>query len=640
MDILDSFFKIYNGIFAYRVRFHEAYLERFTVFRQSFILFLEEISDFKYVEEHYKIVRYHNQPMTFLILIPNLTFAALKSSWIYQFYERINAFSAGVFHHSFFITNEIDTVTLSTVEWFTPSGCNTPFLTKLNTFKKDLMTWHSELKSYEKFIEYFGCELVLGLPIVEQAVLHHVSGFSLINEKLHKVETHGIIPVVFNIAANLHNFTDAYQPIIMHDYNMEEFGDSYFDLVSIENETAKTPSVYFQIEPLNSLKYHKDISHTVTDLKIYMLVTPGEKYTQYQKFILPFDQQTWIFVGITFSVTFLTIFVVNCLSKPTQNIVYGHKIENPFWNVISIFFGIAQTRLPDRNFSSKFFEFMTTEPRFLPPKTIQDVVERKYQVYALDVHLYYSREINRLEKWPNVLPISTKKFYEIFLTQSQNASSKTALCVDDFLLNFVANFTKSNHDWIQLKQSILYTTHEAFVFLGPSFYYRMFKKLIDSLISTGVMKYLIENFYTKDRIFKRSKGGPKILTIPDLMFGFNIWIGFCFISFSLFLGEQLARYVEKRTKPVKIVQHRIVVVKRLHSTIVKNVIDNQENEIISTPNLRTENMQNLTCKSPEKVKAFKESLDKESNQDSNEIFNFESQNDNLDEMLLQDIETY
>ena len=174
----------------------------------------------------------------------------------------------------------------------------------------------------------------------------------------------------------------------------------------------------FQIQPLNGLMYHKEIASVVSDSKIFMLVTPGEKYTQYEKFILPFDLQTWIFVGVTFIATFSTIFVVNCLSKPTQSTVYGHKVESPIWNVISIFFGIAQTRLPDRNFSrfiltififfclifrtcfqSKFFEFMTTEPRWPPPKTIQDVIEREYQVFALDAHLSYSSGKDRSEKW-------------------------------------------------------------------------------------------------------------------------------------------------------------------------------------------------------------------------------------------------
>ena len=35
-------------------------------------------------------------------------------------------------------------------------------------------------------------------------------------------------------------------------------------------------------------------------------------------------------------------------------------------------------------FQSKFFEFMTSEPRQPPPKTIDDVIDRGYNVYAME----------------------------------------------------------------------------------------------------------------------------------------------------------------------------------------------------------------------------------------------------------------
>ena len=153
-------------------------------------------------------------------------------------------------------------------------------------------------------------------------------------------------------------------------------------------------------------------SHVIENLNVRMYATPSEKYTPYEKFFLPFDLETWILLTVTFMLTFLSIFIVNRLSKSAQSLVYGHKVETPIWNVIRIFFGISQTKLPNKNFprfilimfiyfclvfrtcfQSKFFEFMTSEPRRDPPKSIDDLIERKYNVLATLGNLqYYSKE--------------------------------------------------------------------------------------------------------------------------------------------------------------------------------------------------------------------------------------------------------
>ena len=138
------------------------------------------------------------------------------------------------------------------------------------------------------------------------------------------------------------------------------------------------------------------------DLKFRLLVTPADAYTPYEKLVLPFDLLTWILLVTTFAVTFLTIFIINRLPRTARAFVYGNKITNPAWNVASIFFGISQTKLPSEHFSrfililfiffclifrtcfqSKSFEFLTSEPRRPPPKSVEDLLERNYTIKTL-----------------------------------------------------------------------------------------------------------------------------------------------------------------------------------------------------------------------------------------------------------------
>ena len=154
-------------------------------------------------------------------------------------------------------------------------------------------------------------------------------------------------------------------------------------------------NVFFEVRSLHHVDNNYKASGIVADLNVLIFVTPAEKYTAYEKLFLPFDLETWILLSVTFLSTFVSIQIINRFSKSTQSLVYGKNIENPIWNVISIFFGISQTRLPTKNFSrfilimfiffclifrtcfqSKFFEFMTSEPRRPAPKTIDDVIDR------------------------------------------------------------------------------------------------------------------------------------------------------------------------------------------------------------------------------------------------------------------------
>ncbi|KAL7050120.1 hypothetical protein ACKWTF_003962 [Chironomus riparius] len=159
----------------------------------------------------------------------------------------------------------------------------------------------------------------------------------------------------------------------------------------------------------------------------------------------------------------------------------------------------------------------------------------------MDVNQKLASDLYRTERWPKVLNVTPIAFMDKFLTQSQNSSAKMGLCVDEYFKNFVEFGEQRNDDWNQLEDVVLYTTYETFMFHNFAFYYRMFKNVIDNLIPTGVMKHLIENYYTKKWKFEKLEDEPKVLSLDDLIFGFNIWLGCCLITIIVFFAEQIGR---------------------------------------------------------------------------------------------------
>jgi len=173
----------------------------------------------------------------------------------------------------------------------------------------------------------------------------------------------------------------------------------------VVNNTFNEPNVVFFVYSLTDLSQKNlRMTNAFEEVKILVVSTPADAYTPYEKLLLPFDTETWILLIVTFLLTFVIILIINKLSKRAQNIVYGKQVDTPIWNVISIFFGISQTKLPTENFSrfiltlfiifclifrtcfqSKSFEFMTSEPRRAPPKTPQDLIDMNYTLLVYNV---------------------------------------------------------------------------------------------------------------------------------------------------------------------------------------------------------------------------------------------------------------
>jgi len=174
-----------------------------------------------------------------------------------------------------------------------------------------------------------------------------------------------------------------------------------------------------------------------------------------------------------------------------------------------------------------------------------------------------------------------------FLTQSQNSSAKMALCVDEYFKNFIEFRTHKNHDWNQLEDVVLYTTYETFMFHNFAFYFRMFKNVIDNLIPTEIMSHLIETHYTRKWKFEKFEDEPKVLSLDDLVFGFNIWLGCCLITFVVFIAEQIKRIKSKMCSGIK---------DNMENVTFPKIYPSKDCATESCSRLNTENVKNFRIK--------------------------------------------
>lgn len=215
-DILADFMSKVNGKFSYQMVSYNDFGQHIRMLQGSNIFAIKSLNDFDYIERFLKIVRYQNQPIKYFIIVPNMTFNQLRESEIHKNFKSLNVHSNSIFHYSYFITIEKDIVTLSTVEWFSPNGCNTPYFSILNTFNKTTMSWSTKLTNYEKFLNYHGCELVMMVPTIKHdRTIDNVCGFSLVAKDLTNFDVIGITPGIFEISSKFYNYTPEFQPVVL-----------------------------------------------------------------------------------------------------------------------------------------------------------------------------------------------------------------------------------------------------------------------------------------------------------------------------------------------------------------------------------------------------------------------------------------
>lgn len=117
---------------------------------------------------------------------------------------------------------------------------------------------------------------------------------------------------------------------------------------------------------------------------------------------------------------------------------------------------------------------------------------------------------------------------------STNGTAKMCLIMDEILRK---DFDRHNFiRWNELKNTVMFTSLEPFIFHEKAFFFRMIKMTVNRLIDTGIMRYLL-NIHLNERKPSKIKDEPKVLNLNDLDFGFALYSAFCGLSIFLFLFE-------------------------------------------------------------------------------------------------------
>lgn len=127
-----------------------------------------------------------------------------------------------------------------------------------------------------------------------------------------------------------------------------------------------------------------------------------------------------------------------------------------------------------------------------------------------------------------------------------------ALCVDEYYQNSAESSIHESLGWNQLQDIVLFTTFDAFLFIDNSFYFTMLQALINNLIPSGLMNFLVDEYLRKKWNAQKVEKNPKVLSIDDLQFGFKIWFGTCLCACFTFMIEKGIKFRNLKKSKVKV----------------------------------------------------------------------------------------
>ncbi|KAL7036921.1 hypothetical protein ACKWTF_008996 [Chironomus riparius] len=286
---------------------------------------------------------------------------------------------------------------------------------------------------------------------------------------------------------------------------------------------------------LSRVKYF-DSSESFNNYPVFFVLSPEKKLSWLQKLLKPFDLIVWILLLLTFCFGIAVILIINRKFKYLKPLVYGHRINHPIINMISVFVGQAQSILPKMNFARfilmlfMIFSFvirgvyqgflhksLQSDGQLKEPQSVQELIDKKYNFIMSEPNLDFLKYY--LPKSYDQAKI--KENNEMNLNIFSGYSERNATLASKFeLLRY-----SLDHNKFPFK-----ICKESYITINiVMYYYKNFflKSAIDEalrrILAHGFMEYWSKEFDETDR-WKIKNKKPIVLTSEHLSGAFNILI--------------------------------------------------------------------------------------------------------------------
>lgn len=292
---------------------------------QSAIILSKSIKSAAKFLVYSKLKNIFPKKLKFLIYVENFQLEVPELPIIWNFTH--------LWHFSYFLINTEREIIFASIEWFADL-CDVQQIEIQNSFDKKLKSWKENFKIREKFRDFHKCPLVF-----------QIAHFGNSYHTQYEVKTFKPFGLLADISLEVSRRGNATAVLQLEKRGIKEKNTN--PLQNMKSHVIVGSKATFVMREPNSRAH---ITSTFAETSFVFAITPGEDYSSYEKLLLPFDWETWLYLILTFASAFLVIFIVNRTPKSIRETFYGKNVKNAAFEVVGGFFGIPQNFLPVENF--------------------------------------------------------------------------------------------------------------------------------------------------------------------------------------------------------------------------------------------------------------------------------------------------
>lgn len=466
----------------------------------SSILLFDSVQNFKDNVKNIKWLSNKRVRYPHLVYIPNATLADIEENFLDGF----------DIDNVAFLTNLTEiSIELASSFMFTPKKCRSNQPKIINKFTGPDFKWVNTNSSGfypQKYRNFHGCELMMAHdPTISYNPFYdNQTMFSVLYHELSSILNYTLNEYHIRI---WHNFTNC-----------------------TKCDVFKMTDFYFE--------HAKYITSDMIDIQfpVYIL-PPGESYTQFEKMLIVFDEGLWIAIIATFVIAFVSIQIINLLSRDTQDFVFGRDIRSPTLNILSIFLVGDQYRVPRRSFA-RFLLVLFVIWCLIIRTCYQSMMFKFLQQDVRRSQTITEEECDSLKilNITNDLDLASEPTNKMFSVRYKSQ-----------LQNEMEEMRRGSPSFVVLE--LTFQFRFCYIFLPFSPFYETLNEKISQANSNGRISRIREARFGRDEFWKKVEEiGPQVLTLEDLSAGFICFLVPLCISIIVFVLELVYFHVTNYLK--------------------------------------------------------------------------------------------
>lgn len=222
---------------------------------------------------------------------------------------------------------------------FTSRACNKQQLVKINKFSVEKFEWTTKNFSMLMINNFYGCHL----NILYNNDRYLASLFLLKRDehgRFYLFNKHGFF---LNLMEELTSYFNFNEKRFIYDTDRKRYFYCKTNGKIVDLSKQPLADWWPDMCPVFANAFLTSmISSPVISESLQLAVPPGIAYTPHEKFLLPFDDTTWVLLSLVFLFAFSVVFILMLVKSFSLNsFVLGDNVSTPGLNIYAVFMGIG-----------------------------------------------------------------------------------------------------------------------------------------------------------------------------------------------------------------------------------------------------------------------------------------------------------